>query len=376
MAEYNITMQQKNSSGTYDTLYPATTSDQVSGIYSAEETLNNTVKQLYNVSESAVPNDIFTQLYIGAGKYGFNITVLFPDGTPASNIVLEGVSAIPSGTVTTNTQGVAFGVAEQANPSIVAKSTFVDIKDTTVVPNATGPLTNVTITMEGEGLIYISSTNNYTISSAAKTLSCCAIGGGEGGGGGYTSGYYCYGGRGGDGGNIDNNLNYDLTNNPSKNLSVVIGAGGSRGGSYNRNQSPGGNTTITLGEVLLCTGTGGDHNSPGNGGIGGASISTNGSNYNGRGGTSATVSVLNSMSYPKVSGGGGGGSVSNSQYEKGVGGVGGSPNGGHGGATVTDGIQPGGGGGGGWCGGTSSRNDADNGGAGGAGGAYLLFSFA
>ena len=59
MAEYNITMRQKNSEGEYDTLYPATTGNQVSGIYTAEETLTEATATLFNLANNAIPNDIF-----------------------------------------------------------------------------------------------------------------------------------------------------------------------------------------------------------------------------------------------------------------------------------------------------------------------------
>lgn len=99
MANYNITMKQLNSSGTYDTLYPATigsqvtgiTGDQISGIYTANQTLTSTTKTLYGLGEDAVPDDVLAKIrslisgteglvntkarivygtYVGNGQYG------------------------------------------------------------------------------------------------------------------------------------------------------------------------------------------------------------------------------------------------------------------------------------------------------------------
>lgn len=62
MADYNITMKQLNSSGTYDTLYPATIGSQVSGIYTAEQTLTSNTAALYQLGSSAVPDDVLKVL--------------------------------------------------------------------------------------------------------------------------------------------------------------------------------------------------------------------------------------------------------------------------------------------------------------------------
>lgn len=70
MANYNITMKQLNSSGTYDTLYPATigsqvtgiTGDQISGIYTADQTLTSATAALYGLGADAVPDDVLAKI--------------------------------------------------------------------------------------------------------------------------------------------------------------------------------------------------------------------------------------------------------------------------------------------------------------------------
>ena len=56
MADYPIVMRQLNNSGEYDTLYPASTSDQIEGL------LEETTKTAFGLSTSAVPDDIFQKL--------------------------------------------------------------------------------------------------------------------------------------------------------------------------------------------------------------------------------------------------------------------------------------------------------------------------
>lgn len=63
-------MKQLNSNGEYDTLYPATigsqvtgiTGDQITGIYTADETLTSTTAELYGLSGSALPDDVLKKI--------------------------------------------------------------------------------------------------------------------------------------------------------------------------------------------------------------------------------------------------------------------------------------------------------------------------
>lgn len=78
MAELPIVMKQLNNQGQYDTLYPATTMEQVSGdldasritgtlpeldgYYTKDQTLTSTTAGLYELGSDAVPNDVFTNI--------------------------------------------------------------------------------------------------------------------------------------------------------------------------------------------------------------------------------------------------------------------------------------------------------------------------
>lgn len=78
MAELPIVMKQLNNQGQYDTLYPATTMEQVSGdldasritgtlpeldgYYTKDQTLTSITAGLYGLGSDAVPNDVFANI--------------------------------------------------------------------------------------------------------------------------------------------------------------------------------------------------------------------------------------------------------------------------------------------------------------------------
>lgn len=69
MAEQNITIKQKNSSGSYDTLYPATTVNQLSGVL-PESKGGTGVTSLSAMLTAAGGARIQTGSYVGTGTYG------------------------------------------------------------------------------------------------------------------------------------------------------------------------------------------------------------------------------------------------------------------------------------------------------------------
>ena len=57
----NITMKQFNGTD-YDTLYPKTIASQVDGVYNKDEIITNNTKSLFGLSNTAVPDDVFSFL--------------------------------------------------------------------------------------------------------------------------------------------------------------------------------------------------------------------------------------------------------------------------------------------------------------------------
>ena len=97
MADYPIVMRQLNNSGEYDTLYPASTSDQIEGL------LEETTKTAFGLSTSAVPDDIFQKLANAItlnstyGNLAVGSTVqLNVNGTPTNFLVVHQGNPDPS----------------------------------------------------------------------------------------------------------------------------------------------------------------------------------------------------------------------------------------------------------------------------------------
>lgn len=97
MADYPIVMRQLNNSGEYDTLYPASTSDQIEGL------LEEATKTAFGLSTSAVPDDIFQKLAntvtLNAtyGNLSVGSTVQFNvNGTPTNFLVVHQGNPDPS----------------------------------------------------------------------------------------------------------------------------------------------------------------------------------------------------------------------------------------------------------------------------------------
>lgn len=97
MADYPIVMRQLNNTGEYDTLYPASTSDQIEGL------LEETTKTAFGLSTSAVPDDIFQKLANAItlnstyGNLAVGSTVqLNVNGTPTNFLVVHQGNPDPS----------------------------------------------------------------------------------------------------------------------------------------------------------------------------------------------------------------------------------------------------------------------------------------
>ena len=63
-----------------------------SDVFTKEETLSPETAALYELDDTAAPDDVFIILALGAWKYGYGITVKYPDGTPAAGLSVTGVT--------------------------------------------------------------------------------------------------------------------------------------------------------------------------------------------------------------------------------------------------------------------------------------------
>lgn len=350
MADKNITLRQKNTSGAYDKLYTKTTAtqsklstatatlfgDNVSDADAALAKIANTVKSIGNVQ----------------------VKVVDPNGNPIQGAIITGLY----GTPITSSDGTAHGVL-QTNP-ISISSPYIDLKDQTADASGyVGSFDALTVTLPivGEnGIIRVTSSKTVKFSKAVKTVDVCCVGGGGGGSGG--SGHYgnssynqrSFRGKGGAGGNIVNSYNISVTTDTT--YTINIGAGGIGGNtllysaSYygEKKHNPGGTGGSTTFLSVTATGGGGATST------GDVGTSTNGGN--GGSGNAAGTEFDDGSTYYSGGGANGGYPV----YSRGKivsGPVGGTPYGGYGGYTDTssnyfgvaggNGLGPGGGGGGG-----------------------------
>ena len=301
MADKNITLRQKNTSGVYDKLYTKTTATQ--------SKLSTATAAMFgdgtSDADAALAKIADTVKSIG----NVQVKVVDPSGNPIQGARITGLY----GTPTTASDGTAHGVL-QTNP-ISISSPDIDLKDQTV--DASGyvgsfNVLTVTLPIVGENAITrITSSKTVKFSKAVKTVDICCVGGGGGGGNLIKRGEYRYEGGGGGGGGIVNSYGQTPAYNTPYN--IVIGGGGSAGYTAGK----GGTTTFMS---VSANGGGGAYVSGGSdprgyGGTEGSTGSGRGGGYDGSVGSNTTLSEFND-GVTFYSGGGG--------YS---GGKGGTPNG-------------------------------------------------
>ena len=336
MADKNITLRQKNTSGVYDKLYTKTTATQ--------SKLSTETAALFgdgtSDADAALAKIADTVKSIG----NVQVKVVDPSGNPIQGARITGLY----GTPTTASDGTAHGVL-QTNP-ISISSPYIDLKDQTAdVSGYVGSFNVLTVTLPivGENAITrITSSKTVKFSKAVKTVDICCVGGGGGGGdliitssGGQT---YKHVSGGGGGGAIVNS--YGKSVNADTDYILSVGSGGASG----TTGGTGGTTTFLS---VNATGGGGAYvDQPsssidpiGKGGSAGSPGSGKGGDYGHNGENSTTSEFDDGVTF--YSGGGGSGNRK-----------GGRPNGANG-AYITGGYP-----------GTSTPHAASTPGIGGGGG--------
>lgn len=286
-----------------------------SDVFTKEETLSPETAALYELDDTAAPDDVFIILALGAGKYGYGITVKYPDGTPAAGLSVTGVTGRLGEAIITDENGYFLAVSENNKISFSIKSPYFDIANiSNQAVNAAGVLTRQTVEFAYktyEDYILLTTSQVMKFSRAYK-LDLTAVGGGGGGVGPTGRGQYGAGGGGG-GGYAKSLLDVNILKDEI--LKIVIGSGGPYG-TYTSTgtiiASNGGITSIEKNDVEILTVNGGS----GGKGWFGSSGTTAGGIGNGNGGaelangTNATIFIFNDQSLGLAGGGGGGGSGS------------------------------------------------------------------
>lgn len=349
-------------------------------VFTKTETLSPETAEMYGLNETAVPDDVFIILALGVGKYGYGITVKYPDGTPAAGLSVTGVTDRLGKAITTDKNGYFLAVSENNKISFSIKSPYFDIANiSNQAVNAAGVLTRQTVEFvykTYEDYILLTTSQVMKFSRAYK-LDLTAVGGGGGSTGVNTKSAF---GAGGGGGYVDTQLDVDV--DTSDELTVTIGAGGSIHYITNATTAgnPGGHTAVDKGSIRLVsayggTGSGVNNGVPfqgtgnGNGGVRSNSVvnPTNGTGF-----------IFNDASLGLAGGGGGGGFLAGAgQTEM----KGGTPNGANGGYVDTNNntayrAGSAGVGGGGGAGGSQQISTKADASPGGTGGVYIRFKSA
>ena len=351
MADKNITLRQKNTSGVYDKLYTKTTATQ--------SKLSTETAALFgdgtSDADAALAKIADTVKSIG----NVQVKVVDPNGNPIQGARITGLY----GTPTTASDGTAHGVL-QTNP-ISISSPYIDLKDQTA--DASGYVGSfdalvVTLPIVGENsIVRVTSSKTVKFSKAVKTVDVCCVGGGGGGSGG--SGHYgnngasgsyvqnSFIGKGGAGGNIVNSYNISVTTDTNYAINVGAGGVGSNTLLYHASyygeekHNPGGQGGSTTFLSVTATGGGGATSTSGVG------TSSNGGNG---GSGNATGTEFNDGSTYYSGGGANGGGRGQTPPS------GGTPYGGNGGYTYSGSSTYG----------VSGGNGLGSGGGGGGGNAY------
>ena len=281
----------------------------------APNILADSTKEIFGLDQSATVNDVFVVLGLGAGKYGYGITLKYPDGTPAAGLKVTGVTDRLGQAITTDENGYFLAVATTTSIKFSVNQEYFDINNITdKTINSTSVVTNQEVSFEYKTItnyVLLQISQQLKFSRAYK-LDLTAVGGGGGGVGPTGRGQYGAGGGGG-GGYAKSLLDVNILKDEI--LKIVIGSGGPYG-TYTSTgtiiASNGGITSIEKNDVEILTVNGGS----GGKGWFGSSGTTAGGIGNGNGGaelangTNATIFIFNDQSLGLAGGGGGGGSGS------------------------------------------------------------------
>ena len=340
----------------------------------APNILADSTKEIFGLDQSATVNDVFVVLGLGAGKYGYGITLKYPDGTPAAGLKVTGVTDRLGQAITTDENGYFLAVATTTSIKFSVNQEYFDINNIiNKTINSTSIVTNQEVSFEYKTItnyVLLQTSQQLKFSRACK-LDITAVGGG-GGGAGLNRQAGQFGSiveaSAGGGGYVNTILNVNVTKGEV--FEVSIGSGGAKATALisegtRANAGSGGSTKVTRktdqsivvqadggrGGSSATSRTGSDKTTGGLGnGIGSNSASNSASN-----GTDGTGFILNEESLGLAGGGGGGGfKIADNST---IGFLGGKPFGGNGGynaggssqyvsfVDATNPIGPGGGGG-------------------------------
>lgn len=249
MADKNITLRQKNTSGAYDKLYTKTTATQSKLSAATAALFGNNITDA-DAALSKVADAVKT---IGDVR----VKVVDPNGNPIQGARITGLYGAP----TTASDGTAHGVL-QTNP-ISISSPYIDLQEQTADASSyAGSFDVLTITLPivGENNVKRITSSQTVKFKFAKTVDVCCVGGGGAGANYilYSSGansFVTATNPGGGGGGIVNSIG--VTVQPNTSYQILVGQGGTTKGAGSTNGSGNTGGTSSFAGVSAAGGGGG-----------------------------------------------------------------------------------------------------------------------
>lgn len=178
-------------------------------------------------------------IYDGFGGAIIDITLQGADGTPISNAIISGVSALSGGVAKTDANGKVTAMSLTDNPTVTFGGDFADLEEASqVVTVAKDESVAVTLTATTKNFAEFTESTSVKISPLCTRLDVSLLGGGGGGDyfslrstGSSTSRISNFAtGGGGAGGDVTVQENVSFV--PGQEYKIVVGAGGTYGSGY------------------------------------------------------------------------------------------------------------------------------------------------
>ena len=203
---------------------------------------------MLGLPDDSVPDDAFMALLVGTDSKAYRVKVQYPNGDPAVGFTVSGITALPTTTLVTNSEGKVLGKSNSNSPTITVAKKYDDVKAASLVVTSTGTITDAVITLEWDDTpILVNTSKEFVVENASDYLTgvdYVLVGGGGGGG---SINYFNTdsegSGGGGGGGYI---VRGSTPISKSQSLICTIGSGGSFNATQGSNGNQGGETSISL----------------------------------------------------------------------------------------------------------------------------------
>lgn len=208
-------------------------------------------------------------IVVGAGQYGYLVTLLDDVGSPVSGVTISGISTNAGAPCVTDGNGQVLGVSTAKSVTISATSPFINLQNVSRTVASTDIITQVTLRFSrtSSNKLTFTSGKTFRLSPSVNNYDVVAIGGG-GSGGGATGG-----GGGGGGGGYGASVSRRAATKGAV-YTVLVGAGGA---SQTMNAgATGGTSKFSAGGTEIVSALGGSGGGLGSRNVGGAPGNGNG----------------------------------------------------------------------------------------------------